>query len=116
LAYDSEIWHGLLTHKNRRIPTKRNIRGPHSPSHYEWKRGVFSKVVLGFRNLGYYLTWGERERRGNKLGLSCTKLRGKLVLAEASFTYCKIVVFFQEKKSMFSSIFKIDVIFHLPKY
>jgi hypothetical protein len=26
---------------------------PHSPLYYELKRGVFSKVVLGFRNFGY---------------------------------------------------------------
>jgi hypothetical protein len=48
--------HGLLTNKNRRIPTQQIIWGPPYPPHYHifWgTRGAFSKVVLGFRNFGY---------------------------------------------------------------
>ena len=39
---------GLLTHKNRKIPTPTKF-----PQNYERKRRVFSKVVLGFRNFRY---------------------------------------------------------------
>ena len=44
--------HGLLIHKNRSIPTPnppKKCWGPPFPLHYDWKKGVFSKVVLGFQ-------------------------------------------------------------------
>ena len=43
--------HGLLIHKNRSIPTppKKMLGPPPFPLHYDWKKGVFSKVVLGFQ-------------------------------------------------------------------
>ena len=61
LSLDSEILHGLLTHKNKRIQTQKKIRNTPFPPHYELKRGVFSKVVLGFRNFGYDFlgVWGD---------------------------------------------------------
>ena len=55
--------HGLLTHKNIRIPNKIEIWGPPTPlpcpphhAIFGRTKGVFSKVVLGFQNFGYYFS------------------------------------------------------------
>ena len=57
----SEILYGLLTHKNITIPIKKLIQGPPSIPrtmlYLGAQKGVFSKVVLGFRNFGYDF-WG----------------------------------------------------------
>ena len=47
--------HGLLTKKIERFQPKKIFGDPPYPPHYEQKRGVISKVVLGFQNLGYDL-------------------------------------------------------------
>ena len=53
-----------LSYKNRRIRTQKKIWGPPPPSltmlYLGGKKGVFSKVVLGIRNLSYDF-WGVGE-------------------------------------------------------
>ena len=54
--------HGLLSNKNIRIPIKTKFRDPPYRLHqaiFGQKRGVFSKVVLLFRNFGYDLGLGK---------------------------------------------------------
>ena len=67
--------HGLLTNKNRRIPTKKKFGDPLYPLHYHifgGSRGVFSKVVLGFRNFGYDF-WGLGEMFEGEFADTCGK-------------------------------------------